>query len=119
MRRAELRYMKTMNWILNLIKAALLNAMLAGLTLSVASAASPTATLSDLLEKGVYSEETKGDLDAAMENYKQIVAEAKTGAGLAAQAQYRLGVCYYKKKDYAAANAAFEKLIADYPDQKD
>ena len=29
------------------------------------------------------------------------------------------GVCYYKKKNYAEANAAFQKLLRDYPDQKD
>ena len=30
-----------------------------------------------------------------------------------------MGVCYYKKKNYGEANAAFEKLLKDYPDQKD
>src|SRR5262249_9435994 len=45
--------------------------------------------------------------------------EAKSGQAVAAQAQYRLGVCYYKKKNYADATAAFEKLQKDYPDQKD
>jgi hypothetical protein len=38
---------------------------------------------------------------------------------VAAQAQYRVGVCYYKKKNYGEANTAFEKLLKDYPDQKD
>jgi len=77
------------------------------------------AQLSDLLEKGIYSEETKGDVDAAMKLYEQIVAEGKTGQAVAAQAQYRLGVCYYKKKDYAKATATFEKLIKDFPEQKE
>ena len=54
-----------------------------------------------------------------MKLYQQVVAEAKTGQAVAAQAQYRLGVCYYKKKNFTAANAAFEKLVRDYPDQKD
>src|SRR5437879_11660224 len=77
------------------------------------------AALSDLLEKGIYSEETKGDLDAAMKLYQQIVAEGKEGQAVAAQAQYRLGVCHYKKKNFTAATAAFEKLAKDYPDQKE
>jgi len=77
------------------------------------------AQLSDLLEKGIYSEETKGDIDAAMKLYQQIVSEGKTGQAVAAQAEYRLGVCYYKKKDYAKATATFEKLIKDYPEQKE
>ena len=79
----------------------------------------PAASLSELMEKGVYSEETKGDLDAALQIYQQVVAEAKGGAALAAQAQYRVGVCYYKKKNYTEATAAFEKVVKDYPDQKD
>src|ERR1035437_1848917 len=84
-------------------------------TAQIASAATP----SELLEQGIYSEETKGDVDAAMKCYQQVVAEAKAGQAVAAQAQYRLGICYYKKKNYAEANAAFEKLLKDYPDQKD
>src|SRR5258706_3805561 len=81
----------------------------------VAFAGSP----SELLEKGIYSEETKGDFDAALELYQQVIAEAKGGQALAAQAQYRLVVCYYKKKNFAEATAAFEKLVKDYPDQKE
>jgi hypothetical protein len=84
-------------------------------TAQVVAAASP----SELLEQGIYSEETKGDVDAALKLYQQVVTEAKAGQAVAAQAQYRLGVCYYKKKNYAEANAAFQKLVRDYPDQKD
>ena len=44
-------------------------------TAQMATAASP----SDLLEQGLYSEETKGDVDAALKLYQQVVAEAKAG----------------------------------------
>src|ERR1022692_1520892 len=84
-------------------------------TAQLAAAASP----SELLEQGIYSEETKGDVDGALKLYQQVVTEAKAGLAVAAQAQYRVGVCYYKKKNYGEANAAFEKLVKDYPDQKD
>ena len=84
-------------------------------TAQLAAAASP----SELLEQGIYSEETKGDVDAALKLYQQVVTEAKAGQAVAAQAEYRLGVCFYKKKNYGEANAAFEKLLKDYPDQKD
>jgi hypothetical protein len=84
-------------------------------TAQLAAAASP----SELLEQGIYSEETKGDVDAALKLYQQVVTEAKAGQAVAAQAQYRLGVCFYKKKNYGEANAAFEKLLKDYADQKD
>jgi hypothetical protein len=84
-------------------------------TAQVAAAASP----SELLEQGIYSEETKGDVDGALKLYQQVVTEAKAGQAVAAQAQYRLGVCYYKKQNYTEATSAFEKLVKDYPDQKD
>jgi tetratricopeptide (TPR) repeat protein len=74
---------------------------------------------SELLEQGVYAEETKGDLDAALKLYRQAVTEAKAGWTAGAQAQFRLGVCYCKKKDSAAATAAFEQLVKDYPEQKE
>jgi hypothetical protein len=81
--------------------------------------ASRAASPSELLEKGVYSEESKGDLDAAMQLYQQVIKESKDQQSVAAQAQYRLAVCYYKKKDYQKSNEAFEKLVKDYPDQKE
>jgi len=76
-------------------------------------------SLPELMEQGIYSEETKGDLDAALKIYQQVVTEAKAGQALAAQAQYRLGVCLYKKKSFTEATAAFEKLVKEYPDQKE
>src|SRR4051794_11945733 len=97
-------------------------ATLALLSIAVSlGAAQPSraASLPEVLEQGIYSEETKGDIDAAMQLYQKVVTEAKSGQALAAQAQYHLGVCYYKKKDYVTATATFEKLVKDYPDQKD
>ena len=77
------------------------------------------ATISDLLEQGVYAEETRGDLDAAMKLYRQILQEARQGTTITAQAQYRLGVCYYKQRRFAEANAAFESVISNYPQEKE
>lgn len=74
---------------------------------------------SELLEKGIYSEETKGDLDGAMKLYQQVVEQGKAGEAVAAEAQYRLGVCLYKKKQFGEASAAFEKLLQDFPTQKE
>src|SRR6478735_5826356 len=84
--------------------------------LSVAQATEP-ASPSQLLEKGIYSEETKGDLKSAMKLYEQAVAEGKDTQSVAAQAQYRLGVCHYKQNQFTEANTAFEKLIKDFPGQ--
>src|SRR4029450_5712052 len=74
---------------------------------------------SELLEKGIYAEETKGDLDAAITIYQQLVGEAKTGQSLGAQAQFRLGQCLFKKNRVTDAQSAFEKLIRDFPNEKE
>jgi hypothetical protein len=92
------------------------------LAIAVSLAVAPpgrAASPSELLEQGIYAEETKGDLDAALQFYKQAVTEAKAARAVASQAQFRLGVCYYKKKDSAAAIAAFEQLVRDFPEQKE
>src|SRR5882757_3136892 len=94
---------------------AILLASLMALHTPRAVAASP----SELLEKGIYTEETKGDVDSAIAIYQQLVAEAKTGQSLAAQAQLRLGLCYLKKGRTPEANEAFAKLIKDFPDEKE
>ncbi|HEY3864177.1 MAG TPA: tetratricopeptide repeat protein [Verrucomicrobiae bacterium] len=86
-------------------------------TVLLAAAAARAASPSDTLEQGIYSEETRGDIDAAMQLYQKVITQAKADQASAAQAQYHLGVCYYKKKDYNAATAAFDALIKDYPDQ--
>src|ERR1700716_2122349 len=112
--------MKSKNYLSTLASAAKSTLLILSITSLLgaerkASAASP----SELLQKGIYSEETKGDLDSAMQLYQQVVSEAKGAQAVAAQAQYHLGLCYYKKKNYAEANKAFENLVKDYPDQKE
>ena len=74
---------------------------------------------SELLEKAIFTEETVGDLDAAIGIYKQILDDAQVNRNLAARAQYLLAKCYLKKGQDAEATEAFEKLIENYPDQKE
>lgn len=88
-------------------------------TLLATAPAARADSPSELFEQGIYSEQTKGDLDGAMQLYQKVITQARSDQTLAAQAQYHLGVCYYKKQDYTDASAAFETLLKDYPDQKD
>jgi hypothetical protein len=74
---------------------------------------------SELLEKGIYNQDTKGDLDSAITIYQQLITESDVNRSLAAQAQFRLGQCYLKKNRTAEATAAFEKVIHDYPSEKE
>ncbi len=93
--------------------------LLSTATLLAAAPAAWADSPSDLMEQGIYSEETKGDLASAVQLYQRVIAQAKSDQALAAQAQYHLGLCYYKQKNYTDANTAFETLVKDYPDQKD
>ena len=91
--------------------------LLLGALLLAASATAQPA--SDLLQSGIYAQETRGDLDAAIRFYRQVLS---SGAGLrlyAAQAQYRIGVCLLRKGDVAGATQAFEAVIKDYPGERE
>jgi tetratricopeptide (TPR) repeat protein len=78
-----------------------------------------TSSPAVMLEKGIYTEETVGDLDAAIKVYQQIVDDSKAGRQYAAQAQYRLAMCYLKKGDKAKASAELQELLKSYPQEKD
>jgi tetratricopeptide (TPR) repeat protein len=81
-----------------------------------ASDAQPAAVL---LEQGIYQEETAGNLEAAAKTYNQIAAQAVVTRGLVAQALYRLAVVQVKQKQVDGARAAVERLMTEYPEQKD
>ena len=69
-----------------------------------------------LFEKALHLEETKGDLEKAVEVYKRIVAEFPGERVLAAQSFYHLGLCY-EKLGLRDAQKAFQNVIEAYPDQ--
>jgi TolA-binding protein len=71
---------------------------------------------SELLQKGIYLQETMGDLDG-IKIYKQVGQMAQQSRAEAAQAQYRLGLCLERKGQQAEAARTFQKLIELYPDQ--
>jgi hypothetical protein len=87
------------------------------LSLSLVNAAWAQAA-SELLEKGIYAEETQGDLAAAIRIYERISGTADAERATVAQALLRLGMCYLKSGRKAEATSAFQKLAKEYPDQK-
>ena len=90
--------------------------LIVALATTIYAQTAPTSP-SELLEKGIYNQDTKGDFDSAIAIYQQVVAEASSNLSLAAQAQLRLGQCYLKKNRPADATAAFVKLIHDFPNE--
>jgi tetratricopeptide (TPR) repeat protein len=86
----------------------------AGALLMALPAAGQTAV--ELLQKGIYVQETEGNLDNAILIYRQIVNSAPAQREVAAQAQYRLAQALLQKGDLATASKEFERLARDYAD---
>src|ERR1035438_6323770 len=94
------------------LAAAILAAMFSAATAGAQSGA-------DLLQKGIYAQETLGDLDGAIRIYRQVTGSATAPKQLAAQAQYQLVLCMLQKGDRAAAAHELDLLTRDFPDQQD
>ena len=94
------------------LATALAATLLWGIPASAQSAA-------DLLQKGIYAQETMGDLDGAIKSYRQVLTSYPSNKQIAAQAQYQLVLCMVQKGDRAAAAREFDSLTRNYPDQAD
>ena len=79
----------------------------------------PAPTPAELLQKGIFAQETSGDLDTAIKTYRQIVDAHPQQREIGAQAQYRLGMALLAKGDTNAASQEIQRLGWDYPDFKD
>ncbi|MGB7325725.1 MAG: tetratricopeptide repeat protein [Rubripirellula sp.] len=75
----------------------------------------PAATATEMLEKGIYTEETVGDLEAAIAVYEKVVGQGKDSINAAAEAQLRIGVCYEKQGKADLAAKAFQAVIDNFP----
>jgi len=70
----------------------------------------------ELFEKAIYLEETKGDLEGAIELYQKVVKNFPDERTTAAQAFFHIGICY-EKLGMREAQKAFQSVIDNYPDQ--
>lgn len=86
-------------------------AVLVGVSLSAQS-------LSVELQRITQQETVTGDLPAAIDGYKKIVVRAGANREIAVQALVRMAECYQKLGD-AEAQKIYERIVRDYPDQKD
>lgn len=86
---------------------------------AAAPAASAPATSQSpavLLEQGIYAEQTKGDLDEAIRIYEQVVQADQSSRRAAAEALWRMGQCWEKKKDRTKAAEQYRLIVARYAD---
>jgi Tol biopolymer transport system component len=90
-----------------------------GALVSIAGIARQAEDPGVLLRAAIEKEEVDGNLQAAIDLYKQIVAKYSDNRPVSAKALLRLGGCYEKLGEQQAglAQKAFERVIENYPDQ--
>ncbi len=91
-------------------------AVIAALLLTGAAQAQSAA---DLLQKGIHAQETVGDLDGAIQIFRQVASSPATNKQLAAQAQYQLVLCVLQKGDRPGAERELALLARNFADQPD
>jgi Family of unknown function (DUF6152)/Tetratricopeptide repeat len=87
--------------------------------LTVPATAQTQPAAAEQLQRGIFAQETAGDLDGAIKIYRQIVDSHPPQREIAAQAQYRLGMTLLQKGDASLAAQEFQRLAWDFPDYKD
>ena len=72
-----------------------------------------------LFEKAKFTMETKGDLKGAIELFEEIIKKYPDERDYAAKSLYLIGICYEKlgEKQAQQAQATFQRIVQDYPDQ--
>ena len=68
-----------------------------------------------LLEKGIYQEQTVGDLSAALEIFHRIVRQHEQIESIAAEARLHIGLIHLKQGHHEQATEALQKLADTYP----
>jgi tetratricopeptide (TPR) repeat protein len=85
----------------------------------IPTASAQPQTAAEQLQKGVYTQQTLGDLDAAAQIYRQIITTNPGQNATAAQAQFRLFQTLLQKGDLNGAQQEFQTLVLNYPDYRD
>src|SRR5262245_39992842 len=73
----------------------------------------------DLYQKALVKERAVGDVEEALHLYQRVTTEFGSNHGLAAKAQYRLGLLYDRLGRHAEAQRAFNAVMSKYSDQTD
>ncbi|UCC49253.1 MAG: tetratricopeptide repeat protein, partial [Gemmatimonadota bacterium] len=75
-------------------------------------------TAEELYQAGLYQEEVQGDLERAIEVYRQILEDFPYSRAVGAKAQLHIGHCY-EKLGLRQAQQAYQRVIDDYPEHRD
>ncbi len=87
-------------------------------TLALTLAAVPVLaqTAAQELQRGIFAQESQGNLDSAITIYRQLANSTLTPREIAAQAQTRLVQTLLRKGDVSTATREMERLERDFPD---
>jgi hypothetical protein len=83
------------------------------------AASAPAQTAAELLQKGIYRQQTAGKADEAIELYRQAANAAGADRATAARAQMMIVSAMIQKGDFNGASREFGTLTQNYSDQKD
>ncbi|MBN1845657.1 MAG: tetratricopeptide repeat protein, partial [Sedimentisphaerales bacterium] len=70
-----------------------------------------------LLQEGMYAEDVDGNLEAAINSYRQVIESPEATDAQASHAMYRLGLCQMKMQQNSQAATTFQQIIERYPNQ--
>jgi hypothetical protein len=76
-------------------------------------------TAAESLQKGIYTQQTAGDVDAAIQIYRSVIATAGADRVTAGRAQMQIVSAFLQKGDFAGASREFNTLVLSYGDQKE
>ena len=86
--------------------------------LPIVHAQQTAAQAEKLLASAQHKAAIDGDLKGAIEDYKKAIAAAGNNRAFVAQALFRMAECHQKLGE-AEAQAIYERLVRDYPDQQE
>jgi hypothetical protein len=89
------------------------------LALSLLATASSAQTAAELLQKGIYTQQTAGDVDGAVKIYQQVIGMAGVDHAIAARAQMQIVTAFLQKGDLPRAARELTTLRLNYGDQKE
>ncbi len=98
------------------IKLQSISAVVFALMLVVASSGYAQQKAGVLFQSGLYQEQVKGDIDAAIKIYERIIINFPRNRPVAAKALLHIGLCF-EKLGKQEAQKAYQRLIKEYTDQ--
>jgi len=93
-------------------------AMAAAAALSWLATAGFAQTAAETLQKGIYTQQTAGNVDGAIQTYRQVISMAGADRATAGRAQMLLVSAFLQKGDFPGAVREFSTLAMNYGDQK-